>query len=357
MYTYWKKHKQTVQDALVLCGAVLLCILLLRYLFPIILPFLLGWLLSLAFCPLADYLERLRIPRWLGTLFCILLLLSILGLLVALVGNQLVDQVTSFLHQLPQVIATLQKTMDHFWEWMDGLLFALPDIIQDSLTEVKNSIVSIVLSLVQSTGSSSLTTVPHFLLGFLITLLSAYFFTKDNKNVHAFYMRHVQPLFGPSLERSKQELKTSIVGYLKTQVILMLYTFCITIVGMLILQSPFALLLAIVIAIIDALPFFGSGFILWPGAVIHLVLGDIRLAVGYLIIYAAVQIMRQIMQPKILGTQIGLHPLLTLFSMYFGYRTIGFWGLIIGPIFAVLLRAYFQTREHEENHTLEKEKP
>ena len=125
----------------------------------------------------------------------------------------------------------------------------------------------------------------------------------------------------------------------------MIYTFVITAVGLTILQSPFALLLSIVIAVIDALPFFGSGFILWPGAVIHLLLGDIKLAVGYMVIYAAVQIMRQIMQPKILGTQIGLHPLLTLFSMYFGYRCIGFWGLLLGPVLAVLLRAYFQSRE------------
>ncbi len=340
-----------------MCGAVLLCILLLRYLFPIIFPFLLGWLLSLVFVPLVNSLEHLHVPRWLGTLVCLLLLLGMIGLVVALLGNQLVAQATSFLQQLPQFIHMLQNALDKFGMWMNDMLFALPDVIQQAMTEVQNSILSILLSLVQSTGSSSLTTVPHFLLGFLIALFSAYFFTKDTKNIHAFYMRHVQPLFGLSLERSKQELKTSIVGYLKTQVILMFYTFCITIAGMLILRSPFALLLAIVIAIIDALPFFGSGFILWPGAVIHLLLGDIRLAIGYLVIYAAVQIMRQIMQPKILGTQIGLHPLLTLFSMYFGYRTIGFWGLIIGPIFAVLLRAYFQTREHEASRSTETIEP
>ena len=80
---------------------------------------------------------------------------------------------------------------------------------------------------------------------------------------------------------------------------------------------------------------------------IHLILGSPKLAIGYMVIYAAVQIMRQIMQPKILGTQIGLHPLLTLFSMYFGYKCIGFWGLLLGPVIAVMLQAYFQTREKE----------
>ena len=181
----------------------------------------------------------------------------------------------------------------------------------------------------------------------LIALLSSYFFTKDAALIRKLYEKHVLSLFRTSIHNTKRNLKTSVWGYIKTQLILMIYTFAITFIGLLVLRSPFALLLSVIIAIIDALPFFGSGFILWPGAVIHLILGSPKLAIGYMVIYAAVQIMRQIMQPKILSTQIGLHPLLTLFSMYFGYKCIGFWGLLLGPVIAVMLQAYFQTREKE----------
>ena len=125
----------------------------------------------------------------------------------------------------------------------------------------------------------------------------------------------------------------------------MAYTFCICIAGMLVLRSPHPLLLSAVTAVIDALPFFGSGFILWPGAVFHLIMGRSFLALGYLVIYGIIQVMRQVLQPRILGAQIGLHPLLTLFSMYFGFRCIGVWGLLLGPVTAVILRAFFRLRK------------
>ena len=113
-----------------------------------------------------------------------------------------------------------------------------------------------------------------------------------------------------------------------------------------------ATLLSVLIAVIDSLPFFGSGFILWPGAIYFFTRGNTFLSVGYLALYGIIQITRQILQPKILGTQIGLHPLLTLFSMYFGFKCIGVFGLILGPIVAVVLKALFHARK--QNRELQK---
>ena len=128
----------------------------------------------------------------------------------------------------------------------------------------------------------------------------------------------------------------------------MIYTFSACLVGLLLLRSPYALLLSVVISLIDALPFFGSGFILCPGAVIYLVMGEPYIALGYVIIYLCVNSIRQILQPKILGTQIGLHPLWILISMYVGLKCIGLLGMIIGPILAVLLKAIYQAEETAE---------
>lgn len=351
MRDFYLKNRQALQDFLILGATILFCFLFFRYLFPIFLPFLVGWLLSLMFRPLATYLEKRHIPRWIASLFCILLFLGLISLFGALIGNRIAAQAQSFLRLMPQYMLLIQNALERFWTQLDSLLVVLPDpmqnLIQNSTEQFRGNLSSILLSLVQSTGSSSLTSVPNFLLGVLIALLSSYFFTKDAALIRKLYEKHVLSLFRTSIHNTKRNLKTSVWGYIKTQLILMIYTFAITFIGLLVLRSPFALLLSVIIAIIDALPFFGSGFILWPGAVIHLILGSPKLAIGYMVIYAAVQIMRQIMQPKILGTQIGLHPLLTLFSMYFGYKCIGFWGLLLGPVIAVMLQAYFQTREKE----------
>lgn len=348
MQEFYDKHKAAIQDFFILSVSILLCFLFFRYLFSILLPFLVGWLLSLCFRPVAERLERHHIPRWISALLCLMALLGIFSLFVALIGNRIWAQAESFIRLLPYYIEILKNAVDNFLLKLDELFAIFPDFIHNAAIQVRENISSLLFSLVKFTGSSSLNSVPNFLLGLLIALLSSYFFTKDAKQIHTFYENHIQTLLGNSVAHTKQELKNSIWGYIKTQLILMGYTFLITFIGLLLFRSPFTLLLSIVIAVIDALPFFGSGFILWPGAVIHFLMGNPKLALGYLIIYVAVQIMRQVMQPKILGTQIGLHPLLTLFAMYFGYKCIGFWGFILGPMIAVLLQAYFKNRHTEQ---------
>ena len=346
MRNFYIQNKNTIQDILLLFGTILICFLFFRYLFPILLPFFIGWLMSLLFRPLAALLERHRVPKWIASFFCILLLIGAVSLFVALIGNRIAEQAKSFFVELPYYLQSIERATDNFWAYLNEISSTLPAIVPTLAEKLRENISAVILPLVKK-GSSSLTGVPKFFLGTLIALFSSYFFTKDREIIHRVFENNVTPLLGGSVNRTKKQLKASIWGYVKTQLILMGYTFVICIIGLYVLHSPFALLLSVIIALIDALPFFGSGFILWPGAVIHLILGDVRLCIGYLIIYVSVQIMRQIMQPKILGTQIGLHPLLTLFSMYFGYQCVGFWGLLLGPFLAVLLRAYFQTREEE----------
>lgn len=339
MEDFYIKNKQAVQNFIILCGGILVCFLFFRYLFPIFLPFILGWLLSLMFIPLADQLEKYHIPRWAGALVGILIFVSILGFLGYFAGNQLYQQLQNLLNDLPYYLEKMEEGLTLFWIEINNLLVDLPDEFTNITANLQDGIFGILLSFVQSSGSvSMIAAVPKILLGFFIALFSAFFLTKDKAGIHRAFKTHVEPLLGGSLEATKRDLATSLWGYAKTQLILMGYIFLICIIGLYLLHSPYALLLSVAIAIIDALPFFGSGFILWPGAVLHFVLGNNILGIGYLVIYGVVQVVRQLMQPKILGDQIGMHPLLALFSMYFGYRCIGFWGLILGPIVAVVLR-------------------
>ena len=261
MRDFYLKNRQALQDFLILGATILFCFLFFRYLFPIFLPFLVGWLLSLMFRPLATYLEKRHIPRWIASLFCILLFLGLISLFVALIGNRIATQAQSFLRLMPQYMLLIQNALERFWTQLDSLLVVLPDpmqnLIQNSTEQFRGNLSSILLSLVQSTGSSSLTSVPNFLLGVLIALLSSYFFTKDAALIRKLYEKHVLSLFRTSIHNTKRNLKTSVWGYIKTQLILMIYTFAITFIGLLVLRSPFALLLSVIIAIIDALPFFG----------------------------------------------------------------------------------------------------
>lgn len=345
MLAFYEKNKQAIQDVLLLCAAILLTFLFFRYLFPIFLPFLVGWLLSLPISALADRLETKGVPRGISALAGILLFFALLGLLGFWSGTGILDWVRYFSDNLPRYTQIAEEKLAALWLEFDEVVARLPEGLREIAQSLQTEASGALLSLVKSFGSSiRLGGVGHFFIGFFVTLLSAYFFVKDKQLVSRTYHTHIAPLFGLSIHTTKQELKASVWGYVKTQLILMGFVFSVTLVGMLVIGSPHALLLSVLIAVIDALPFFGSGLILWPGAAIQFVLGHTVLAIGYLALYGVIQIMRQVLQPKILGTQIGLHPLLTLFSMYFGFRCFGVLGLILGPIIAVVLKGFFRLR-------------
>ncbi len=347
MWQLYEKNKQAIHDIALLLIAILVCFLFFRYLSPIFLPFIIGWLLSLLFSPLADRLQKYHVPRGISALLGILILFGILGLLGFWSGNSILHKAKDFSENLPYYMELAKMKIQAFWDQFDTLLAKLPPEVQASVLEFQSDATGMLLSLIPK-GNGALGGVSNFFIAFFVAFISAYFFTKDRDLIHREYQEHLAPLLGLSVDTTKTELKASVWGYVKTQIILMGFTFTITIIAMLVMKSPYALLLSILIAIIDSLPFFGSGFILWPGAVIHLLTGNTFLAIGYMVLYGIIQVMRQILQPKILGTQIGLHPLLTLFSMYFGFQCIGVLGLIIGPIIAVILKAFFRIRKENK---------
>lgn len=347
MWSIYEKNKQAIHDIALLLVAILVCFLFFKYLSPIFLPFIIGWLMSLLCNPLADRLQKYKIPRGISALLGILILFGILGLLGFWSGNSIVHKVQNFSENLPYYMDMVEGKIQDFWKQFDTFRGKLPVELQASFLEFQNDATGMLLSLLPK-GGGALGGVSNFFIAFFVALISAYFFTKDRDLIRREYQEHLAPLLGISVNTTKNELKASVWGYIKTQFILMGFTFTLTIIAMLVMKSPYPFLLSIIIAIIDSLPFFGSGFILWPGAVIHLLTGNTFLAIGYMVLYAAIQVMRQILQPKILGTQIGLHPLLTLFSMYFGFQCIGVIGLIIGPIIAVILKAFFRLKN--QNH-------
>jgi len=121
-------------------------------------------------------------------------------------------------------------------------------------------------------------------------------------------------------------------------------TSCIIIIGLVIIQYPYALFVGLLTAVIDALPIFGSGLVLWPWAALNFIKGNYATGAGLLLIYGVVFITRQSLEPRILGSQIGIHPLLTLMSMYIGLKLFGFIGIILGPAIVIVIKAVYQSQ-------------
>ena len=182
------------------------------------------------------------------------------------------------------------------------------------------------------------TKVPNGFFFVIIVFIGTFFMAKDFYKIKGFVKAQFPEKMAEKLSMAQGGLKGAVWGYVRTQLILMCFTFCICLVGLIILNRPYAFLVALGIAVLDALPVFGSGAVLIPWGAYYLILGTYPLGFGLLCIYGLVVVMRQVMEPKVLSTQIGVYPLVTLMAMYIGLRLIGFLGIIIGPIMVVMFQ-------------------
>ena len=137
--------------------------------------------------------------------------------------------------------------------------------------------------------------------------------------------------------------------YLKAQMKLIFISFIISLIGLYVffvsgMNVKYPLLIAIGIAIVDALPIFGSGTVMVPWAIIAAFNGDIRLGLSILILWIIMCVVRQIIEPKIVSGQIGIHPIFTLLAMYTGFRFLGFIGMFVGPIVLIILKNIYESR-------------
>lgn len=341
MNDYYLKHKKTIHKLAVFIIFIAIIYVFFQYLFTYIAPFVIGWILSLIYNPLINFLnKKFKIPRGIGALISILLLIAFFCSVVAGSISRLSHEAALFYDQLPKYIESLHSSLINLNEKLNEILSILPKGFSINIDNA--NLWDLAASILKNNSSSSI----HFVLGIpnvlviiLISLLSSFFFAKDKYYIDAFVAAHTPTSLHLLFHTAKGSLGEAIWGYIKSQLILMVFTFIICITGLLILGSPYAFLISVIISIIDSLPFFGSGFILWPWAIVQLLMGNTFLAVGYIIIYLIITLMRQILQPKILGTQIGLHPLVTLISIYIGLKLIGVLGMIIGPIIAVMIKA------------------
>lgn len=344
MKEFVKENKKVIYSCLFLIVSSTIAYIFFQYIFVFIAPFFIGWVFSLLYEPLVHFLnKKFHISRGIGAIIAIALLLTFCSSVVASGILRIISEAKLFYQQLPGYIQDISIALTNIGDKIEGILSSLPEELSFDLNFTSINYFDLFTAFLSSrSGNTSINFVlgiPNALFFLLIALLSSYFFSKDKKNISVLVQKHMPPQIQRGIQLFKQNLGDAFWGYVKSQLILMIFTFFITLIGLFFLQSPYAFLLSIVISIIDALPFFGSGFILWPGALIHVITGSPFMAIGYIIIWLIITLERQVMQPKILSTQIGLNPLLTLFSMYIGLKLFGVFGMILGPILAVLIKA------------------
>lgn len=340
------ENKLDLKNKFTLVGIIILgVIVFFNYIFPVVLPFLIGLLLSYVFRPIVNYLEKYNVPRETSTFLSMILILGTFGWAVYYILKQLFEQIVMLIDKTPEYMGIISIFIENVVTKIDELLVAFPPILSEVIINFQSNFTEIIVSALSSFDYTSIVySVPKIFIDIIIALFTSYFFTADKHLYKKLRDKYIVPLFknvedvegnGNVFDATKTQLVKSLWGYFKTQLILMVYVGVICMVALFFMGSKYSVALGVAIAVVDALPIFGSGFFLWPMSVYYLLTGRLAIAIGHITLYVFLQVLRQILQPKILGEQINLHPLLALFSMYVGYEFIGVFGFVIAPLLVI----------------------
>ena len=314
-----------------------------------LMPFVIGWIVASIANPMVCWLDnKLKIKKKLGSAIMIVLVIgAVIGLLY-LIGNLLVKEIGGLLSNLPQMYADVEREMTAIGEKMSGVLHMLPEGIRNGGATVVSGLEEAVSSWVSSMSEPTVTfagelakSIPHAVIGTFVAIISAYFFVADREQVLAWVKKVTPKAIYERLQMVVSNFKYAVGGYFKAQFKIMAIVGLILFVGLTILKVKYAIVLSIIIAFLDFLPFFGTGTAFVPWSIYTILIGDYKRAVFLVVLYATTQIVRQLIQPKLVGDGVGMNPLPTLLFIYIGYRLGGFlWMILAVPIGMILINMF-----------------
>ncbi len=347
-------YLKAMTNVLLYTIAMILIVIFVPKLITFFLPFVIGWLMSAIANPAVKFFEeKIKFKRKATSAVMIVLILAIIILAAYGIGVFLVNQIIGFIESIPEKWDGWQATIDNFGYNINYLFKNLPSELREPLNELgdslQNALSSFVIKLTSAEGnvsaleglSDKLGNVAGVLVGIIMCVLSAYFFTVEHNKLAEKMEKFIPGSVYTKVIAAYRGLKKAIGGYFKAQIHIEFWVYLITVIGMLIIGIDYAVVIALGIAILDFLPFFGAGLIMIPWTVIAFADKQYFIAVGMLVTWAVGQIVRQLIQPKIVGDQVGVPPLPTLVLLFLGYKFMGVFGMVIAvPVAMIFISLY-----------------
>ena len=364
-------YRRAANITIIIAGVVLAAWIFFRYALSALLPFLLAAIISALVAPISEWIsKKMKIPKKLTSAVVLILLFSLISALLYLAISRLIGELGDLLARLsedPELIGnTLSSLVDrvtgngtHFSflqsifesESLKSLGINLSELLKDAM----GSIISSLTSALPVAAISLLKGIPSWILFIIVLLIAAYYFSSDGESVGRGLSSVLSDKWQARIPVIKDKFNRTVTGYIKAYFLLMLMTFFEMLVGLTVLGVEYAFIMAIVISVVDILPILGAGAVLVPWAIFACLTSNTPLGVGLLILYAVTLIIRQIAEPRIVGSTLGIHPLATLASVYIGLKLLGFIGIFVGPMVAIMLReVFFKGEEQQTAETNEK---
>lgn len=346
-------HRRILVNLGVALAGVLFLIFVVPQLVRFLMPLIVAWIVAMIANPIIRFLEkRIKIMRKHGSALVIILVLA--ALIAAFYGLAVLvaSQFSSWVTELPEVYDSVTQNLQHLFRLLHQKYNIIPADVKLAFDQRENMLDSYIqnaidglLKMVKSGSLSKVSSLASSLMDFLVyailTILASYFMTVEKDH----FTKLLQEKTPAGVQRIWDKIKKifirAIGGYFKAHFQIMIVIFFITVIPFAFMGISYSGLLAVVIAIVDFLPFFGAGTVLVPWAVYRLVTGSYTYAAILFVIYVVVLIVRQALEPKLIGDNIGTSPFETLVFMLVGYRLAGMLGLIVGiPVGMILVECY-----------------
>lgn len=321
-----------------------------------LLPFLFGYIFMILTRPVSGFLiNKLKIPRNIAAIAVLVVFFGIIGAVVSMIVIKAFDEARNFYLAIPHIYENTRNLILKFSDKWEVIYETLPMNIQNIISGMGANFSSELSDLLNSKSSPIFEKtgifakkLPGFFVGFIVFILSSYFFISDDGTVSEYINKIIPDKMSATFRKVGDEVKVYLGGYIKAQLSIMCVVFVILLMGFYIIRAEYALFAALIIALIDAIPFFGTGAALIPWAVFSFLSGDIRRGTGLVIIYLTVFLTRQLIEPKIISENIGMHPIATLVSMYAGYKFLSIGGMILGPVILMLIISFYRAGVFEK---------
>lgn len=314
-------------------------------------PFVVGWIIAMIANPLVHFMERkIKIVRKHGSAIVIICVLAIVISVLYFVVYVLIKQGVGFASNFTEMYSYVSdQVQSSIAEWRQKYSI-LPERTRDMFDVLIDNAGKIINYFIEDISSNKISlysagnvvkSIAEGLLMTVITILVSYFLTAEHNNIVRFFTQKMPDGVKEVYNLVVSNTVSALGGYVKAQFKIMCFVFLILAVGLIILGVDYAVLFALVIAVVDFLPVFGAGAIIWPWCIYEIIVGNYLMAVILFILYLICQAVRQFLQPKMVADSIGLSPLSTLFFMFVGYRVMGILGMIIGiPIGMIIVSFY-----------------
>ena len=307
-------------------------------------PFVAALITAAILHPLVRWLQRrLGVPRKLSTLLILLLLFGLLGAGIGYLGYAGGLELVALMQDWNGLLNNLQGTLDQIeaifaqlWTMIPPQLTASVESVTQGLLNWLNESVPNPLNVAVEYTSEKARGVPNVVVALIIYIMACYMLTVDYPYLRSQAAQHTHQRLLHFLKQVRDTAVAAFGGYLRAEFLLSVVVFFILLAGFFLIGQSYGLLLALGLAVMDFIPIIGAGTVMVPWAVIDLFMGNYFHAIQLMLIWGVIALFRRVGEPKFVGDQTGLSPILSLISIYIGWRVAGVLGMIFGPTIALI---------------------